>query len=69
MIELGDIVSDIGRIAMHANLLALNASIEAARVGDVGQGFAVVASEVRRLSGDIKLATDKANGMVVAIRP
>ena len=49
-LAISSIIETINEIAEQTNLLSLNASIEAARVGEAGKGFAVVSSEIRKLA-------------------
>jgi methyl-accepting chemotaxis protein len=54
----------INSISRKVNMLALNASIEAARVGEYGIGFAVVAENIRGLAEEAKESVDKVNNIV-----
>lgn len=66
--KIGEIVGLINSIAEQTNLLALNATIEAARAGEAGRGFAVVASEIKALANQTSAATIAINERVGAIQ-
>jgi methyl-accepting chemotaxis protein len=66
--EIGDVVKVITAIAEQTNLLALNATIEAARAGEAGKGFAVVASEVKDLAQETAKATEDISRRVETIQ-
>jgi methyl-accepting chemotaxis protein len=55
--QIGEIIATVSSIADQSNLLAFNATIEAAKAGEHGAGFSVVAEEVRTLAEQSKRAT------------
>jgi methyl-accepting chemotaxis protein len=65
--EIGAFVTLVRRIARQSKLLALNASMEAARAGAQGEGFAVVAAEIRKLATSSAQAAERTEATVSGV--
>jgi methyl-accepting chemotaxis protein len=61
---IGEIITSVDDLAAQSKLLAVNASIEAAKAGEEGKGFSVVAQEVKSLAEQSKQATAQVRGIL-----
>lgn len=66
-VKIDEITETISNIAEETNLLALNASIEAARAGDAGKGFAVVAANIKKLAETSQDAAREISGLIQSV--
>ena len=65
---IGEIIASVDDLAAQSNLLAVNASIEAAKAGEYGRGFSVVAQEVKSLADQSKQATTQVRAILTQIQ-
>jgi methyl-accepting chemotaxis protein len=65
---IGEIIVTVNDIAEQSNILAVNASIEAAKAGEHGKGFGVVAQEIRNLADQSKQATAQVRTILTDIQ-
>ena len=66
--QIGGILEIINELAEQTNILAINATIEAAGAGENGKRFAVVADEIRKLADRVGGSTKEIRGLIDDIR-
>ena len=66
--QIGEITDTVNNLSHQLKMLALNASIEAAKAGESGKGFAVVAAEVKDLAEQSQQATEQVHKILQEIQ-
>jgi methyl-accepting chemotaxis protein len=66
--QVGSVLDIVAELAEQTNILAINATIEAAGAGDAGRRFGVVADEIRKLADRVAGSTKEIRGMVDDVR-
>lgn len=66
--QIGEITGTVNNLSHQLKMLALNASIEAAKAGEAGKGFAVVAAEVKDLAEQSQQATEQVHKILREIQ-
>jgi methyl-accepting chemotaxis protein len=66
--QIGAVLEIVSELAEQTNILAINASIEAAGAGDAGRRFGVVADEIRKLADRVGGSTKEIRGLIDDVR-
>jgi len=66
--QIGSVLDIVSELAEQTNILAINATIEAAGAGDAGKRFAVVADEIRKLADRVTGSTKEVRGLIDDVR-
>ncbi len=66
--QIGAVLDIVSELAEQTNILAINATIEAAGAGEAGKRFAVVADEIRKLADRVGGSTKEIRGLIDDVR-
>ena len=66
--QIGAVLDIVSELAEQTNILAINATIEAAGAGEAGKRFAVVADEIRKLADRVTGSTKEVRGLIEDVR-
>jgi len=66
--QIGAVLDIVSELAEQTNILAINATIEAAGAGDAGKRFAVVADEIRKLADRVAVSTKEVRALIDDVR-